>query len=168
MNESADLPKSAWVMHSGDTHITNDRSLLRDARDCDESLYGQFGNSMRAQAIGEVHLELYNNRTLHLKSVRFVPTAKYNLISDKVLAREVSFTINFGSQNVLLRMMDQSGAETRFEGAKTVGGKFVFLTKQPTIDEVIEFAREHPTPDSEDCLSTYTQDSDIGKYHRNA
>ena len=163
---NAQLPKSIWMLHSGDTHITNDRSLLVGARDCDESLYDKFGNRLQAQAIGEVYLELYNNLTLRLKRVRYAPDVKYNLLSDIVLQDELNFTIEFDKLKTHLCFMEQSGAETRFEAMNTVAGKFVFLTKQPAIDYVIEYAEAHPTPNIVDCLSTFTQDSTVGKYYR--
>ena len=160
MNESADLPKTTWVLHSGNTHITNDRSLLVGARDCDEPLRGCLGSSTRAQAIGEVYLELHNNLTLRLKRVRYVPDSKYNLVSDHLLTSEMGFSIWFHGAKVFLLSEREGGAETRIEAMNKLAKKFVFLTKQPPIDYVIEFAEAHPTPNCFNMLSISTQSSD--------
>lgn len=162
----ARMPKSTWVLHSGDTHITNDRSLLVSARDCDEHLFGKFGNRMKALAIGDIYLELANNLTLHLQRVRYVPDVMYNLLSDIVLQNEMGFAIEFDKPKTHLCFKENSGGETRFEAINMVAGLFVFLTKNPTIEDVVEYAAAHPTPNQFVSLSTFSQDSTVGQHYR--
>ena len=165
--EKAELPKTAWVLHLGDTHVTNDRSLLVGARDCDESLYEVLSSKpIQVQAIGEVYLELQNNLTLRLKHVRYAPDAKYNLVSQTILTCEMGFSIAADEGEVHLGIKERSGTKMRFEVANMVGYRLTFLTKQPPIDYVIEFADAHPAPDAPEFVSLFTQDSGIGKSHR--
>ena len=113
--KSAQLPKSISAIHSGDdTHIINDRSLLVSASECDEPLSGGVGSRSNAKAIGDFYLELANNLTLRLPRVRYVPGAKYDLISDHLLA-EIGFGLCFGYQKLSLGMDEKNGSTTWIE-----------------------------------------------------
>ena len=165
-NSPAELPKSTWVLHSGDTHIVNDRRLLVAARKCDEYLYDLSGRRMEAKFVGDVHLKLDNNLMIDLQRVRFSKEAKYNLLSEGALRVDMGFAIEFGQLKTHLRFKDKSGVETRFEAANTVAGKFVVLTKEPAIETVIEYAANHPTSKQFESVSIFTQSSGVGQSFR--
>lgn len=163
-NFQSELPKSTWVLHSGDTHVTNNRNVLISSTKCDEHLYNLSGGRMEAKAIGDVHLKLANNLMLDLQRVRFAPDAKCNLISEGALRVDMGFAIEFGEQKTHLRFKDKSGAESRFELAETVAGKFCVLTDEPAIENVIEYAAAHPLWSNQSkSISLFTQASGVGQ-----
>ena len=157
------------MLHNGDTHVTNDRSLLHSASKCDEYLYSDIGGmKIKAEAIGDVYLELANNLTFRLQRVRYAPTCKYNLLSDFILQEETGFAVEFGKLQTYLCIKERSCGQMRFEAMNMVAGNFVFLSKDPAIEYVKQYAAAHPTPnrlrlyEHLQCRS-YTQHSRIGQ-----
>ena len=143
----ADLPGSTWLLHSGNITITNDRSHLVHSRKIDCFLTRR----LKLEAIGDVYLELWNSSIVHLTNVYYSPTAKYNMISQNGLSQCAKCVLDL-EEGVGYMKIEENDQSVLVTIMKEICQKYIFLTKSPSIDDVVQYAVRHAASDNFEML----------------
>ena len=151
----ADLPSTAWVLDVfSDWHTINDEDLYDGSAKTIEQHsigvphYDECVELPSSEWMGEVTVKLANNHSIHLEDAIHVESVRYNLVSLKMLRSQVAQPLGRNSPYSLKMSSGHLHLVAKANGSKTqitarVANRIVLLTKEPSIEEIIEYASEH-------------------------
>ena len=157
---TSELPPSTWLVADDlDWCVVNNLSLITEAKDLEGSMYFQspyfneFLEIHGLEVMGNVDLQLECGEVLHIEDAVYINSAKYNLFSVQSLKSQTQNPLNSDSDYCLrkhkdhLYLFDESDGE-RILLTRKLANRTVLLTKDPSIQEVTEFALKHKIRDN--------------------
>lgn len=158
----ADLPRNAWVLngHLSD-HVVNDNHLFKNSQSVEPFDIGvphfkDLSVTLHPEEIGNVKLRLANKQSIRLEAAVYVESSHYNMVSLKKLRTQIKEPLSGNSSYSLrkygdhLYLVDEARGNARTQITRRVANRIVLLTEEPSIDEIIEYAKNHQrnTPDA--------------------
>ena len=150
----AELPRSAWVINGFlSDHILNDNYLFRQSKSVEPDYeiniphFKSTSLKLHPEEIGNVKVKLASKPSIHLQDAVYCPNANYNLVSLKQLRTQLREPLSNPSYKLKKRgdhlyLVDELD-DIATQITMRVANRIVLMTKEPSIEQVIDYAVAH-------------------------